>query len=329
MSFAKHVVRYAVVAGLVGGTAVLIAGPERANALYSQFRTKVNETIDRNIDDPIALRAQMKQLESAYPQRIAAVRGDLSELREQVAQLRREQAVSERVVALAEQDLVKMQSLIGKAETTQASLDGNAAIVRVVFDNESLNLRDAYGRANKIQQVRHAYSNRTAEIDRDLGYLTQQEERLAGLLTQLETEHQEFQAQLWQMDRQVDSIARNERLIEMMEKRQRTIDQQGRYGAVSLDQLSSKFADIRGKQEARLQSLVQSANTLNYEERAKFELDARPQANRPAGWQAEPRLSPTIIEITPEDRAPAAEQAPAAKRPIAMTLEPISHQRRR
>jgi DNA repair exonuclease SbcCD ATPase subunit len=324
MSFAKHLVRYAVVAGLVGGTAVLVAGPDRAGAMFSQFRTKVNETIDRNIDDPIALRAQMKKLESAYPQRIAAVRGDLSELREQVSQLNREMTVSHRVVSLAEQDLTRMQSLIGKAETTQASLDGGAAIVRVVFDNESLNLRDAYGRANKIQQVRQAYANRTVEIDRDLGYLTQQEERLAGLLTQLETEHQEFQAQLWQMDRQVDSIARNERLIEMMEKRQRTIDDQGRYGAVSLDQLASKFADIRGKQESRLQSLAHSANTLNYEERAKFELDARPAASLPSGWQSPQRHSPTIIEITPDDHAPAGEHTPATKRPIAMKVEPVA-----
>jgi predicted RNase H-like nuclease (RuvC/YqgF family) len=307
MSFAKHLVRYAVIAGLVGGAAALVAGPHRMGALLTQTRQSINGCIDRNIDDPIALRSQMKQLEGQYPERIAEVRGDLAELREQTSQLKRELQVSDRVVALADNDLTQMQAMIDKAQTTQASLAGGNQIVRVVFGNEPMDLKDAYGKANKIQQVRNAYATRATEIQR--------ESRLSTLLGQLETEHQEFQAQLWQMDRQVDTISRNERLIGMMEKRQRTLDEQGRYTTNSLDQLSARFADIRATQEARLESLGQSSNALNYEDRAKFDLDSRARYET-QGFESLPTLpvSPTVIEITPEHVQP----APAAAKPLAL-----------
>lgn len=312
MCFTKHLIRYAVITGLVGGTAAVVAGPDRLGALFQQAQSKINTCIDSNIDDPIALRSQMKQLEGQYPERIAEVRGDLAELNEQVAQLKRELAVSERVVALTNADIDQMQTLISRAEAAQStmhlasdSMDAapRAQIIRVVFNGESIDLKDAYTRANKIQQVRMAYANRANEINRDLGYLGQQESRLTQLATQLDTEYQDFQAQMWQMDRQVDTISRNERLITMMEKRQQTLDEQGRYGADSLQQLSSRFADIRAKQEARLETLGQSSNAINYEDRAKFDLDARKQygSSKSLG-PAAPVMpeAPTVIEITPE-----------------------------
>jgi len=326
MCFAKHLVRYGVIAGLVGGTAALVAGPERIGALFTQTRNSINSCIDRNIDDPIALRVQMKQLEGEYPQRISEVRGDLAELREQISQLKREQAVSERVVTLANTDFEQMQNLLAKAQSTQSSItlasDTGLApqaphIIRVVFNGESLDMKQAFAKANKIQQIRGAYSNRMTEIERDLGYLAQQETRLTQLADQLDTEHQDFQAQMWQMDRQVDSIARNDRLIGMMEKRQQTLDEQGRYNANSLEQLSSRFADIRAKQESKLEMLGQSSNAINYEDRAKFDLDAR---NSYGSVTPEPtKPSRSIIEITPDSpMPPAAPVAPAALKPIAM-----------
>ncbi len=315
MAIVKHVVRYAVIAGLVGGAAALVAGPDRIAALASQTRGQINAAIDKTIDDPIALREQIRKLEAQYPEKIAAVRSDLSELREQVTQLRAERAESEMVVALAHNDLQQMHGMITRAESAQASAaaDGGPAIVRVVFQNESLKLNDAYGKANRIEQVASAYTNRVDEIDRDLGYLSEQESRLATLLDQLETEHAEFQAQMWQMDRQINTIARNERLIDMMEKRQRTIDQASRYDSGSLQELSGKFASIRSKQEARLEALSTSGTTMNYEERARFELNS--QLKAPARkFEVSPR--PTVIEITPETRQPEPAQKPLASRPL-------------
>jgi phage shock protein A len=244
------------------GTAVVVAGPDRIGALATQAQNGICGVIDAQIEDPVALRQQMRKLAGQYPERIASVSRDLAELKSQQAQLRQESDVSDRVVELASADLEQIRGLIDRAELTQNAsyTTGEAAIVRVVFGEESLDMKQAYGKARSIQQVQDAYVQRAADIQRDLGYISQQETRLTQLLDQLQQEHTDFQAQMWQMDRQVDTIARNDRLITMMEKRQRTLDDQGRYGADSIQQLSSRFADIRSRQEARLETLGQSSN---------------------------------------------------------------------
>ncbi len=319
MAVCKNVVRYGVIAALVAGTAAVVAGPDRLGALLTQTRGQVQGAIDGHISDPVALRAQIRSLEGQYPGRIAEVRGDLAELREQQRQLTRELEVSHRVVALAQQDLEQIQDLIARGEA--ASTTGEGAIVRVVFNNERIDLKDAYAKAQRISQVQAAYSNRVNDIERDMGYLGTQEQRLSGLLDQLSTEHAEFQAQVWMMDRQIDSIARNDRLIKMMEKRQRTIDEQSRYSAHSLDQLAGRFADIRAKQEAKLETLGTPGTSLNYEDRAKMELDSKRATEGPAAGAMEnfkpsslkPLTRPSVIEIRPESRKAPAPEVEAPK----------------
>lgn len=308
MSFAKGIVRFGVIAGLAGGALVLIAGPDQAAALFRQTRDEVRGQIDKNIKDPVALRAQLRSLEQEYPKRISSVRGDLAELREQKGQLTRELAVSQRVIELAQADLTQLQDLLSRAESaTSPGIEtvsyAPAPIVRIMFNNEAMDMPQAYARGTKIQQVLGTYTSRVADINRDMGYLEQQEGRLDSLLTQLENEHTQFQTQIWHLDRQVDSIARNDRMIEMMDKRQRTIDEQSRYRAHSLDQLQGRFAEIRAKQEAQLESFGRVQAGANYEDRAKIDLDARGQWSKPESLGA-PTQPSRIIKIAPEAPAP-------------------------
>jgi rod shape-determining protein MreB len=197
MCMGKSIVRYGVITALAGGAAVLIAGPDRVGAILHQTREKINTTIDANIKDPVALRAQLRSLEKEYPERIGEVRGDLAELREQKSQLERDLEVSRRVVALADADLSQLQPLLAKAEAHATQVIGvstspSVPVVRVVFGHESLSMDEAYAKAQRMQQVRGAYASRAGDIERDLGYIGQQEGRLGELLTQLETEHASF-----------------------------------------------------------------------------------------------------------------------------------------
>jgi DNA repair exonuclease SbcCD ATPase subunit len=317
MGLAKHLVRYAVIVGLVGTAVVVVAGPERTSALVTQMRSSVNSTIDGCIEDPVALRQQMRSLGAEYPERIAALGRDLAEVRAQIAQLHQEGEVSERVVSLAGADLDQLRAMIARAEEArQVSTGlGEATIVKVVFNDEALDLNAAYQKARSVQQVQEAYAQRAADIQRELGYLAQQEQRLVSLHNQLQQEYTDFQAQLWQMDRQVDTIARNERLIRIMEKRQRTLDESSRYHAGSLQNLASRFADIRARQEARLESLAASTNVNSYEQKAKVQIDAdkaRRSLEEPA---SAPVGKPGVIHITPGDLRQ--EPRPQAK-PLAM-----------
>ncbi len=291
--FVKCLVRTAVITGLVGGAAVVIAGPERVGCLIHQTRGAINNQIDKAIDDPIAMRSQIRALEQQYPEKISEVRTDLADLKQQVAQLTQERELSDRVVALADRDFGQMQTLIARAESAQSE----GAIVRVVFNNQPVNLDDAYAKATRMQQVKEAHQSRITDIDRDLGFLGQQQERLTELLGQLETEHASFQSQLWQLDRQIDAIGRNERMITTMEKRQERIDRHSRYSADSLDQLTARFAEIRGKQESRLQALSSTRSLTNYEDRARVELDARNFKN---AKPVEVHIKPPVIDIKPD-----------------------------
>lgn len=336
MPLVKSLVRYSLIAGLVGGAAVVVAGPDRVLALVTQTRDAINTQIDKAIDDPIAIRAQLRTLEAQYPARIAEVRGDLAELKQQVAQLQRDRDVNTRAAEIAAADLDSLQSMLAKAEAVQSGTNQvlpagftsevAAPIVQIRFNGESLGVDEAYARVEHIQQNASTFGQRVGEIDRDLGYLAQQQERLGQLLTQLETERQSFQGQLWQLDRQCDAIARNDRMIDVMSKRQETIERHSRYRADSLDQVHARLADIRARQEAELDSLAKARQTTSYEDRAKIELDREGRTTEtqvgptPAPARFVP-AKPRIINITPDTLkqgpapAPTAAQAPAASAP--------------
>jgi chromosome segregation ATPase len=313
-----------VIGALVVGAGIVVAQTPRGKACFMQARKHINAKIDSKITDPVALRVQLRDLEAQYPQRIADVRGDLAELQEQMAQLKREQAVNERVVALADSDLDKLNDALAQAEDTsikQVAMEVPHRIV-IVFRGDRLEVDQAYNKVTEITNTRNAYASRTGDIDRDLGYLTQQEERLTALLSKLETERQTFQAQLWELDRQVDAVARNDRMIEIMQKRQRTIDDQSRYRAASLDQITARLADIKAKQEAKLAGLTADSQRTNYEDAAKADLDREMSARRVKESRLAPvkvQAKPTVIEIRPDATKKAApadkEEGPLASRP--------------
>jgi predicted RNase H-like nuclease (RuvC/YqgF family) len=317
MGFIKPVIWIGVAGTVAAGTAVAVMGGPRACALFEQTRSKINASIDTRIDDPVALRQQLRELESQYPGRIAEVRGDLAELTSQIGQLEREQKVSARVVELAEADLGEIKSLLAKAET--ARTENGFALVRVRFGDDSLDLEDAYGKANQISQLRGAYASKTADIEGNLEVLRQQETRLNQILGQLEAERAEFQAQLWQLDRQVDAIARNDRMIEMLENRQEAFEKYDRYGNVtSPDQVQGQIAKILAEQESRLNALsienvhndyeTQAENELSYQNRIGAEILGRATEERTI------ELAPAVIEITPDGET---REVPAKARPLA------------
>lgn len=321
MAIIKTVMRIAVVGGLATGVAVLVAGPERVGALAGQCRRAVCDTIDRNIEDPVALRAQLRTLDSEYPKRIASVRSDLAELEAQLQELERDKAVSQRVVEMASADLNELKDMLTRAEGARS--ESPTAVIHVKFDNQPYSLDQAYSRATQINNTLNVYSTRAADAERDVGFLQQQKDRLTELLGTLETERAQFQAQIWQLDGQIEMIARNEKLIDIVEKRQDSIEQHSRFEAVSLEQITGRMAKIRAEQESRLQSLASHSETTNYEKKAKVMLDTENSA-RDVFKKAQ-ELAPAVptssaIEIKPEATPvkadPSQTSASAAKKPI-------------
>ena len=296
----KTVVRVAVVGALVGGAALVIAGPHRVKAVLHQATSNIRAEIDSHIDDPVALRAQLRELQAQYPDKIAEVKGDLAELQGQTRDLERELAVSKRVVVLASGDLDELQALIARGEEAQGK-DG-FRVVRLRFEDRSINLDQAYTRVNAIGRFRSAHAARTADISRDLDLLSQQETRLTDLLGQLEGEQAEFETQLWQLDRQVDAIARNDRMIDLLQKRQKTIDKYDRYSADSLGEVQTKIAKLLAGQESKIAALGQHGQESDYVEQAEAELDLMLRTGR--SFMDEVKVEqpePDVVEIAPEE----------------------------
>ena len=105
------------VAAITGGS-LLIAGPGRTMAVAHEFKSKVASAIDQSLDDPIALRRQLVEIEREYPARISEVRQDLAGLQRDIARLEQEEAVSARVVVLAKEDLAVLRAELPAAQAT-------------------------------------------------------------------------------------------------------------------------------------------------------------------------------------------------------------------
>ena len=265
-------------AGVLAGGALLIAGPNRTRAVLHTVKDSLQERIDECIDDPTALRSQLQELEREYPERIAQVRGDLAELNQQIRQLEKDRAIAARVVAMADEDLALLEQKIVAAGMVD---NGNGRAAMVSFDHKIYSCERAQLKLSQIRNTRMAYGNRAADDAHDLAYLHQQAQRLDELLGQLENERAQFQSQIWGLSRQVDAIARNERLIGLLEKRNRTIQECSRYDVASLDQLTARLAEVRSRQEAELDVLANNTFESDYEDMARIQLQTEDR------WEAE------------------------------------------
>ncbi|TVQ78191.1 MAG: hypothetical protein EA380_06475 [Phycisphaeraceae bacterium] len=276
MTLCRTITRVAVIGGLATGAALLVVGPERIGALASQARTQVVQRVDRHIQDPVLLRQNLRALEREYPQRIGEVRGELTEVREQLAQLERERGIAKRVVDLASNDLGELKSLIEQAEAARSSEPTRT--IRVAYDSRTLSLEDLYDRATKVAATVQTYQQRSQMAERSLESLAKQAERLGDLLTKLETERATLQSQLWQLDGEIAMIERNEKLLDLTEKRQQIIDRFERFETHSLDHLTSRLAKIKAEQEARFEALTGTTDREGYEDRARAMLEAEQAA---------------------------------------------------
>lgn len=276
MALVKTVTRVLVIGGLATGTAVLVAGPHRVSALFNQAHHSIVTKIDNVIEDPVALRQQLRELESAYPARIADVRTELTEVRDQVAELERERGISEKVVKLASADLSSLQPSLKEANAARSS--NPAAVITIRYEGQRLPLDEAYAKATQISNTIRAYNQRAEQASQNLTFLAQQEDRLAELLMTLETERAELQSRLWLLNGEIEMIARNEKLIDMSERRERAIQRYERYDAVSLEQVTRRISKIRSEQEARFEALAVRDGQTDYEDRARTMLETEASA---------------------------------------------------
>ncbi len=271
MKIARTIIRWGLISGLALGGITLLVGPQRMAMGIAQIRAKTQETLGGMFDDPVALRMQLQGLADQYPDRIAEVRGEIAEVEHQLGQFHRDVDVASRVVALTTDDLGKIKTLVARAET---QVQSSARPVAIRYEGVRYDIDEAYTEARRINHVRLTYNDRLAHDKQQSTFLTEQKTRLVEILNKLEDEFNTYQAQLWQLDREIDTIERNDRLIELTKEQQATLDSYDKMGRVgSLKQVQAKLAQLRAEQEAKLATLAKHNFRNDYESKAEMDLN--------------------------------------------------------
>lgn len=266
--FSRCILRWGLITGLALGGVTLLVGPDRMAAGLACVRAKAQSVVDSVSDNPLALRRQLEALGQEYPERIAKVRGEIAEVDKQIGQFSEDNEVAQRVVAMTTSDLAELRTLIVRAEQT------TDRPVFIRFEGIRFDREQAMNEVKHIHQIRMNYGDRLACNAQQLDVLHQQNARLHEILNKLEDEYSTYQTQMWQLDRQIDAIERNDRLIEMTEQLQATLSGYDRWGQVgSLKQLEAKLAELRTIQDAQLETLARQGFRDRYEERARFEMN--------------------------------------------------------
>jgi len=274
--------------GMAGVGAFALMGKHRTDAVVNEIHDNLLESIDAHLDNPTLMRSQLRELEREYPERISQVQADLVEIRHEIRQLEQEVAVSDRVVALADQDLERLGTQVASQIVDPAA--DRLQVMSVRLDGQTHSVEGAQGQLQRVRATRTVYAGRASDARHDLGYLTKQSARLEELLAKLQGEQAEFRVQVASLNRQIDAISRNDRLLELLEKRNRTIEECSNYEAVSLNQITARLDQIKGKQEATLDLFANEEQATDYEDLARAQIaseelaDFVPTAHRSANF---------------------------------------------
>ncbi len=261
-----------VLLGMAGAGAYALMGRHRTSAVVHEIQGSILESIDEHLDNPALMRSQLRELEREYPERIAQVQNDLAEIRHEIKQLEQEVAVSERVVELSGHDLERLGTQVASQIGGVSPATAGMQVVSLRLDGQSYTPDSAHTQLERVRATRGAYAGRAADARHDLGYLTKQATRLDELLAKLQGEQTEFRAQVVGLNRQIDSIARNDRLLELLEKRNQTLAECSQYEVVSLGQITTRLDQIKGKQEAALDLLASEEHATDYEDLARQQI---------------------------------------------------------
>ncbi|MBC8201602.1 MAG: hypothetical protein H8E86_06090 [Planctomycetes bacterium] len=264
----RFIVRWGIIGGLAVGGITLLVGPQRVMACIDQLRQEANTVVENLVEDPVALRRQLDDLAKQYPKRIAEVRGEIARLDQQLEQFIRDERISIRVVQLTTADLEVLRELVDDAQATTTT----RGTPSIRFEGIRYDLEGAYSEGRRIRTVKANYEDRLASDRRQMELMGEQKTRLVSILEKIEHEHETYRSQLWQLDREIDAIERNDHIIAMVEQQQETLSSFDRLGSVgNLDQVRSRLAEIRTVQESTILALTDTGTGSDYETRARFD----------------------------------------------------------
>lgn len=267
MCIGKTIFRTALIGGLAVGGMTLLVGPQRVMAGGAQIQHFFTSWFDSNVEDPVVIRYQLKQLQKAYPEKIRETVRHLAEIDSEIAAVQRDRDVAQKMISTGQADLASLRSLVDKAGyVQQASYSDRPVVIR--FQGQHLTVEQAYSKAATVQQTAMNYSERLAVNERDMKLLLGQRERMASQLDQLQSEYAAFQAKTAQIERQIASIERNKSITNSLEEREDMLASNDRWNVANLDQIVNRLSAVQSEQQAMLEALSKRAVERDYEKEA-------------------------------------------------------------
>lgn len=232
---------------LVGIVAVGFLGKHRVHRCLDQARHSLQSAVDSAIDpgEEAKLRRRLESVQQLLPGRIAEMQVALAEVDGELAALERDAQLCRRVVAFCERDL----------EALEASVDAGPAL-------KALQLEE-------IARVKATYEARLEQGRAAAHDLGEERTMIAQALSELEAEQARLDWEARRLEREIDQLRRNGRLIEVLEaNRIAREDAITRADLDSLRRVRAAIAEKRAAQDVRLQELRRRRLAGDYEARA-------------------------------------------------------------
>jgi uncharacterized coiled-coil DUF342 family protein len=262
------------VLSVLGLGAFLVAGPQRAQAVTAQLQESVQEAIDQHVDETTKMRTQLREMEREYPERISSLRGELGKVQKQMRQVRKDRQINIGAAALAAADLDELGPKVAALIDQDAGDKMRLASVR--FHDKTMSVEMAEKRLVGIRESRDRFSKAAMENESQLETLDFQRNIIEEQVLKLEGEYGELRQQIKILDDKIQTVARNEAIIEQLEATKKMVERYRAYEPVSVDSFNSAIDEMLLQQEAEMNLLLNGSpdEDLDYESMAREQLQS-------------------------------------------------------
>ena len=262
--FLMRLLKYSVVLVLVLVTAGAVFGPWRIREVLRYVKHTAVQNVDGMIPDEVKLRNDIEKLREEYPQGIAELKSMVAELSRQLQEMEEDRGLCREVLALCEEDLGQLRPGV---EAPGAAPGARAA--RIEFRGASFSYEEALERSRKILDIKDLYGARLKSTTASVELLQSERERLNAEQIQLRKEYDQFIAQYRCLEREIDLLKRNERLIEIAGRRDRLDRLDSSNWLRSLDSIKAAIERRKTEQQERLRNVKVGNPVAEYETRAR------------------------------------------------------------
>jgi chromosome segregation ATPase len=213
--FMRSIVKWGVIGGLSLTALFAIVGGTRLKTAVWSVRDHIRSNVDELVDTRTALEHEVKKLMKEYPERIAEIQFQLHQIDGDIVKCSRQLRKCEETASVAKSDMDLIRTRLDRAD---ADADGVGPVV-IEFRAKRLDRSEALSEAAEAAEYMAIYNERSADLRSEQRLLTEEKLRLAGELAGLQHEYADFQAEVDRIGRDIDSLERKEKLVQLAERR--------------------------------------------------------------------------------------------------------------